>query len=139
AEASYRAVGRIAKALEFTVERTAQGILDIVTANMVRTIRAISVERGHDPRDFVLMPFGGAGPLHANGCARAIGIREVVVPYSPGILCAEGLLVADLSESWVRSQRMGVNDDVLPLVEESVGELLKEACRWWVAEAISEC
>ncbi|MDQ3561065.1 MAG: hydantoinase/oxoprolinase family protein, partial [Pseudomonadota bacterium] len=105
AEAARRAVGRLAEKLGFTTERTAQGILDIVTANMVRAIRAISVERGHDPRDFVLMPFGGAGPLHANACARSLGIREIAVPYAPGILCAEGLLVADLSESWVRSQR----------------------------------
>src|SRR5690606_24149087 len=105
-EAARRVVGNIADKLGFSVERTAQGILDIVAANMVRAIRAISVERGHDPRNFVLMPFGGAGPLHAGACARALGISEIIVPFSPGILSAQGLLVTDLSESWVRSKRL---------------------------------
>ena len=55
-----------------------------------RAIRAVSVERGHDPRDYALMPFGGAGPLHAVDVARSLGMREVIVPAAPGILCAQG-------------------------------------------------
>ena len=64
--------------------------LAIVVANMVRAIRAVSVERGHDPRGFALMPFGGAGPLHAAEVARSLGMREILVPPAPGILCAAG-------------------------------------------------
>ncbi len=138
AEAARRAVGRLAEKLGFTTERTAQGILDIVTANMVRAIRAISVERGHDPRDFVLMPFGGAGPLHANACARSLGIREIAVPYAPGILCAEGLLVADLSESWVRSQRLAALDENLPAAQRLIDDMLAEARIWWRDEGVPE-
>ena len=76
-------------------------MLGIVIANMVRTIRTISVERGHDPRDFVLMPFGGAGPLHARDVAVSLGMKEMVVPAAPGIVCAQGLLVSDLKEDFV--------------------------------------
>lgn len=137
-EASRRVVGALAGTLGFGIERAAIGILDIVSANMVRAIRAISVERGHDPRDFVLMPFGGAGPLHAEGCARALGIREILVPYSPGILCAQGLLVADRSESFVRSQRFGLAEGAEDILEGLVAELAEEASRWWENEAVAQ-
>ncbi len=138
AEASFRVMQPLADRLGFTVQKTAQGLLDIVTANMVRAIRVISVEKGHDPRDFALMPFGGAGPLHANGCARALGMREILVPYSPGILCAEGLLVADLSENFVRSQRFPAAGENRHMISALVEEMLAEARGWWEREEIAE-
>lgn len=136
-EASRRVIAPVAERLGFTPERTAQGMLDIVTANMVRAIRAISVERGHDPRDFALMPFGGAGPLHANACAKALGIREIVVPYSPGILCAEGLLVADLSENLVRGQRFRLDDAAGARIAALAEDMMAEAEAWWTHEEVA--
>lgn len=135
-EAARRAVAKIAERLGFTIERAAKGILDIVSANMVRAIRAISIERGHDPRDFVLMPFGGAGPLHADGCARALGITQIIVPYSPGILCAQGLLVADHSESFVRGQKLPLEEASSDILYRLVDELSLDAEAWWEAEDI---
>ena len=76
--------------------QTAQGIISVVTANMARAIRVISVQRGYDPRDYTLVAFGGAGPLHAARLARELEIGRVLVPVSPGILCAMGLLLTDL-------------------------------------------
>ncbi len=75
---------------------TAQGIISVVTANMARAIRVISVQRGYDPRDYTLVAFGGAGPVHAARLARELEISRVLVPVSPGILCAMGLLLTDL-------------------------------------------
>ncbi len=75
---------------------TAAGILEIVNVNMMGAVRVISVEQGEDPRRFTLVPFGGAGPLHACDVARITGIRDVLVPARPGILSALGLLHADL-------------------------------------------
>lgn len=89
------AIGRLARSLDMDLFETAQGILSVVTANMAKAIRVISIERGHDPRDFVLMAFGGAGPLHAARLARELEIRRVLVPRNPGILCAMGLLLSD--------------------------------------------
>jgi len=137
-EASRQVLGRIAAQLGFSVERAARGILDIVSANMVRAIRAISVERGHDPRDFVLMPFGGAGPLHAEGCARALDIAQIIVPPSPGILCAQGLLVADLSESFVRSQRLTLGAESMAELSGMLDALVGDARAWWQQEDIPE-
>ena len=73
---------------------------------MVRAIRVVSVERGYDPREFGLIAFGGAGPLHATEVARALGMREIIVPKDPGLLCARGLLVADRREEFVLSRRL---------------------------------
>jgi N-methylhydantoinase A len=69
---------------------------------MERAIRAISVERGHDPRDFVLVAFGGAGPLHAAYLAAALGMRRVLVPRYPGVLSALGMLTADITRDYVQ-------------------------------------
>src|SRR5258707_12271702 len=90
------AVGRLAGRLGLGVMETAQGVLSVVTANMARAIRVISVQRGQDPRDYTLVAFGGAGPLHAARLARELDIKRVLVPRNPGILCAMGLLLTDL-------------------------------------------
>ncbi|MBV8170201.1 MAG: hydantoinase/oxoprolinase family protein, partial [Alphaproteobacteria bacterium] len=79
-----QAVARLAEQLGLGVMETAQGIVSVVTANMARAIRVISVQRGHDPRDYTLVAFGGAGPLHAARLARELDIARVLVPRSPG-------------------------------------------------------
>src|SRR5262249_12741799 len=81
----------------------ARGVLNVVTANMERALRHISVERGHDPRDFALMPFGGAGGLHVCTLARALQIPRVLVPASPGALSALGVLTADVVKEQSRT------------------------------------
>jgi len=126
----------IAARLEFSVERTAHGVLGVVVANMVRAIRTLSVERGHDPRAHALMPFGGAGPLHARDVAASLGIREVLVPGAPGILCAQGLVVSDLTEDFVRSERSRLDGDTAEKVRERVARLLDEAEQWFAHENI---
>ena len=72
-------------------------MIRVANATMERALRAVSVERGHDPADFVLVPFGGAGPLHACDLADALGVRQILVPTAPGVLSAYGMLVADVA------------------------------------------
>ena len=90
------AIERLASTLGMDAMATAQGIISVVTANMARAIRVISVQRGHDPRDYTLVAFGGAGPLHAARLAQELEIGRILVPRNPGILCAMGLLLTDL-------------------------------------------
>jgi N-methylhydantoinase A len=73
----------------------ANGIISVINSNMIRAIRVVSVERGYDVRDFSLMAFGGAGPLHACEVANELGISSIIIPPSPGTLCSLGLLMAD--------------------------------------------
>jgi N-methylhydantoinase A len=136
-EAAEQAVATVADRLGIGVKKTAQGILDIVTANMVRAIRAISVERGHDPRGFTLLPFGGAGPLLASSVARSLGIREILVPLSPGILCAQGLMVTETKEDFVRSRRLPVDEAGVSDLHAILGALRTEAESWYQQEGIA--
>ncbi len=82
--------------LDMTAEEAAQGVLDVANANMQRALRVVSVERGYDPRDFALVAFGGAGPLHACRLADDLDIPKVVVPQTAGVLSALGLLISDV-------------------------------------------
>lgn len=94
---------KIAEPLGLTAEEAAEGILKVVNANMVRGIRVVSVEKGHDTRDFSLLAFGGAGPLHAVDIAQELESKNVIVPPSPGINCAAGMLIADVRHDYVNS------------------------------------
>ena len=89
------AVDRIARALKLDRTAAAVGISRVANANRERAIRVVSVERGHDPRDFALLAFGGSGGLHACEIARELGIRTVIVPEHAGALSALGMLMAD--------------------------------------------
>jgi N-methylhydantoinase A len=88
----------------------AQGIIDVVNVNMEHAIRLISVERGYDPRDFVLFCFGGAGGLHAADLARSLGIPRLVIPRFPGALSALGVLLADVRKDYSRSLLIPVDE-----------------------------
>jgi N-methylhydantoinase A len=94
---------KIAKPLGMSVEEAALGIIKIINSNMALAIRANSVARGFDPREFSLMPFGGAGPLHGVALGEIISAREVLVPPAPGINAAIGLLVTDMQYEYTRS------------------------------------
>ena len=86
-----------------TTEALAEGIVRVANARMESALRQVSVERGHDPRSFTLLAFGGAGPLHACALASSLGIREVLVPSAPGALSALGILDADLRREFSRT------------------------------------
>jgi N-methylhydantoinase A len=129
---------RIAEPLGMSVEAAARGILAIVDNNMVGAIRVVSVERGHDPRDFSLLPFGGAGPLHGGALARLLGMRTIVVPPGPGVLSALGLLVSNLKAEFTRTclQKAGAFD--AGAVARVFGELDAEARAWLDAEDVPD-
>jgi N-methylhydantoinase A len=92
------------------VIEAAQGVISVVNANMERALRLISVERGHDPRDFALMPFGGAGGLHAVELARVLRIPQVIVPAAPGALSALGCLASDVVKDVSRTVMLRADD-----------------------------
>jgi len=116
----------------------ARGVLNVVTANMERALRHISVERGHDPRDFTLMPFGGAGGLHAVDLARALRIPRVLVPTSPGALSALGVLEADVVKEQSRTVMMEASRGVEKQLDSVFREMEKNARRILRDEGFSE-
>jgi N-methylhydantoinase A len=130
------AIKQLADQIGLTIEKTAQGIIGIVVANMVRAVRTISVERGHDPRNYTLMPFGGAGPLHGSEVARAMDMKKIIVPVAPGILCAQGLITSDLKEDFLRSGRFPIDRNWSDEITKIIRSLEKRAKEWFNIEKI---
>ena len=135
-DAAKDAVERIGQKLGLDVYRAAQGILDIVNENMYGALRLVSVQRGYDPRNFALVAFGGAGPLHANAVAKLIGSFPVIVPPAPGILCAAGDVGCAYREEFARTVLRTL--DQLPATEvvKILQDLGTEATGWLEREGI---
>lgn len=100
-DAAKGAIARIAQPFGMSPVEAAAGILEIANASMVDAIRLVSTQRGFDPREFTMVAFGGAGPLHANALAHQLGIPRVLIPRSPGVASALGLLFADIEHEFV--------------------------------------
>ncbi|HLI91618.1 MAG TPA: hydantoinase/oxoprolinase family protein [Ktedonobacteraceae bacterium] len=135
-EAARNAVAKIATALGLGIEEAAQGILDIVNENMAGALRLVSVQRGYDPRNFALVAFGGAGPMHANAVAKVMGSFPVIVPPSPGLLCATGDLVADFRQEFARTFIRTSDQTNTAEVQGILAELEGEATKWLELEGI---
>jgi N-methylhydantoinase A len=140
-EASRSAIDNgIAQALGMTTMQAALGILQVANAKMIRAIKLVSVERGYDPHDFVLIAFGGAGPLHATKLAEELEIPVVIIPPYPGNTSAMGLVMADMRYDFVATRIQNL-DDVEPAIsEKTFQELEAQAQSQLSQEGIStEC
>jgi N-methylhydantoinase A len=104
------AMARIAKPLSLDTMAAAEGIVRIIDVKMEEAIKAISTMRGHDLRDFYLLAFGGAGPLHAARMARDLGMAGVIVPLYPGVFSAIGLIMSDVKHDYIRSRMTPISE-----------------------------
>lgn len=135
-EAAEKAVGKVADTLGVSIKKAAEGIISIVTEHMLGALRLVSLEKGYDPREFALMAFGGAGPLHANELGRLIGAWPVIIPPGPGVLCAYGAATTRLreesSQTFVRQFHETSDEEVLglfdSLAESASSALLQADC-----------
>jgi N-methylhydantoinase A len=133
-----QAVDQIADAIGLSTEQAADGILAIANETMAGALRLVSVQRGHDPREFALVAFGGAGPLHANAVAKLMGSFPVIIPPAPGLLCALGDLVADFRNEFARTLIRIVDDAERDGVIDILDELEGRARQWMGDERIAD-
>jgi N-methylhydantoinase A len=112
---------------KISIFAAAHGVLEVVNTNMERALRYVSVERGNDPREFTLVPFGGAGGLHAVALARALRIPRILVPVSPGALSANGVLTADVVKDQSRTVMLEATPGVEPRLARIFREIEKQA------------
>jgi N-methylhydantoinase A len=134
--AARAAVQQIADATGLGLEQAAEGILKIVNENMFGALRLVSVQKGYDPREFALMAFGGAGPLHGNALAELMGSYPVIVPPAPGLLCALGDLSADYRDEFARTFIRTVDKVTQEELVGILGELAAEARAMLATEQI---
>jgi N-methylhydantoinase A len=135
AEAAERAIGGLAASLGLGPLETAAGILRVADQEMVRALRVVTVERGVDPRGFALLPFGGAGPMHAAAIAREVGVETILCPRAGGVLSAFGLCASERRRDTVRTVMLGGEElnagriaaEVAAMVEETAAGLDEEA------------
>jgi len=137
ADLARHAVAALAARLGLAEARLAEGIIDIAVARMTASIREISIQQGHDPRDFTLIAFGGAGPMHAIPIADELGIPSVLVPRHPGNFSALGLLVSDVKHDDVRT-RVGRLHERVPALEAAFDEMGAAAARRLDTEGFDE-
>ncbi|EED36903.1 N-methylhydantoinase (ATP-hydrolyzing) A 2 [Luminiphilus syltensis NOR5-1B] len=123
-----KALTKISEPLSMSIEEAAEGVIRIVNENMFGALRLVSVEQGHDPRNFALMAFGGAGPLHANALGRLLGAWPVIVPRGPGVLCAAGDATTNLRDEAARSLIKLVDETSKEELSEAFDELTARAC-----------
>lgn len=128
---------KIARPLGMPVVKAAYGAHEIVASNMIRAIKAVSTERGRDPREFALFAFGGNGPLFACSMARALGMKRIVVPPSAGLFSSFGLLYADVEHHYSRSLRRPLRESDLGEIERAWAELAAQARGQLAAEGFS--
>ena len=131
-----KAVSGVARAFGMKTEAAADGIVKIAVARMVSAIKEISVARGYDPRDFALMAFGGAGPMHAAFIAEELEIARVVVPLRPGNFCAFGALISDIRHDHLRTHRVELAGADTVALERAFAAMEKEARDAMLAEGM---
>ena len=137
-KAAEEAVGKVARALGLDLHQAAQGILDIVNENMFGALRLVSVQKGLDPRDFALVAFGGAGPLHGNAMAMLGECYPVIIPPTPGVLSALGFLYSDVKNEFAQTYVRNVADIDGSQLVEIYARLGRDARGWLREEGIDE-
>lgn len=118
---------KIAKPLGLSLPEAADGILKIINVKMEEAIKAVSSQRGYDIRDFTLVAFGGGGPMHAGRIALDLGIPSVLIPLTPGVHSALGLLMSDVKHDYVRSKLAGLDDLDLKEINDLFAQLIEQA------------
>ena len=131
-------VDKIAKKFDYTIEEAANAITRVANANMCDALRLISVRRGYDPRDFALVAFGGAGPLHGAYLAKEMEIPTVIIPPHPGVAAAMGCLLVDVRHDISKTYVKNVKDVSLKDLEKEFIGMEKEAAELLQEEGVAK-
>lgn len=137
-ESAKSKIAQMAEQMGMTTIEAAKGVIDVANVNIDRALRRVSIARGHDPRKFTLMAFGGAGPLHACDVAEKLDISRVLIPNTPGVLCAAGLLVSDVVVEHSRSIMLLANRGIVARLRALQAEILSAGKSDLLREGIPE-
>ena len=138
ASLSFEAVQRLADKIGMDVYETAMGIVSVSNANIIREIKNVTVEKGYNPSDFCLVPFGGSGPLHAAELIEEMAITKALVPKAPGLLAAYGLLTEDMRRDFVQTHVMNCEGDFFTVLRKEFDTLEDNAEAWFDKEGIAK-
>ena len=126
----------LARQLNVSIEEAARGIIRVANANMVNALKLVSLNKGHDPREFTLVAYGGGGAMHAVALARELNMPKVVIPVNPAVFSAWGMLMTDLRRDYLRTRLTQMNDGVATEIGEIFGEMEIDATADFEAEDV---
>lgn len=132
-----RAFGKLAAQLESQIENVARGVIRIANGNMVNALKLVSLNRGHDPREFTLVAFGGGGGMHAAALAMELNIPKVIIPVNPAVFSAWGMLLTDLRRDYIRTRVTRLDSAIPAALQALFGELEALAGAEFAADGIS--
>jgi len=138
ADLSFKAVQKLADKIGMDVYETAKGIVSVSNANIIREIKNVTVEKGYNPSEFCLVPFGGSGPLHAAELIEELMIEKSLIPKAPGLLAAYGLLTEDMRRDFVQTHVMNCEGGFYEVLEKEFRQLEAEAENWFNKEGINK-
>lgn len=133
-EASQKAMSKIAERMDCSVEDAAVSIIRMVDANMINALKLVSIQRGHDPREFSMVVGGGGGPMHAAQLARELGVKEVIVPLYPGLFSAWGMLATEQRKDFIRSRLSLLRETTMKDIGAVFAELEAEALEYFAED-----
>ena len=138
AEKSRKAVQELADKINMELLETARGIISVSNSNITKEIKNVTVAKGYNPSDFCLVAFGGSGPLHAAELIEEMTIKKALIPKTPGLLAAYGLLTENMRRDFVQTYVMDISDDCAAVLEQWFATLEQDAQRWFDQEGIAE-
>jgi N-methylhydantoinase A len=130
-------VDKTAQKVGMGLHETAHGILEVANSNLVRAIRKITIEKGFNPEEFTLLPFGGAGPLHASELAKELNLSRILIPKNPGILAAFGLLTEDFRKDFTKTKLIDLDKAFLEEISQIFDQLQTNAIKWFDKEGVN--
>ena len=135
---SKEAVGKLAEKIDMELLETARGIISVSNSNIVKEIKNVTVAKGYNPSEFCLVAFGGSGPLHAAELMEEMSIQKALIPKTPGLLAAYGLLTENMRRDFVQTFVMDISDDCAAVLEQWFEKLEQDAKLWFDQENIAE-
>ena len=135
---SKEAVGKLAEKIDMELLETARGIISVSNSNIVKEIKNVTVAKGYNPSEFCLVAFGGSGPLHAAELMEEMSIQKALIPKTPGLLAAYGLLTENMRRDFVQTFVMDISDDCAAVLEKWFEKLEQDAKLWFDQENIAE-
>ena len=136
AQLSVAAVDKLAQKIDMERLETARGIISVANSNIVKEIKNVTVAKGYNPSDFCLVAFGGSGPLHAAELMEEMSIQKALIPKTPGLLAAYGLLTETMRRDFVQTFVMEISDDCAAILEKRFADLEQDAAVWFDEEKI---
>ena len=138
AKLAEKAVGKLAEKIDMELLETARGIISVSNSNIVKEIKNVTVAKGYNPSEFCLVAFGGSGPLHAAELIEEMSIQKALIPKTPGLLAAYGLLTENMRRDFVQTYVMDISDDCAAILDQWFATLETEAAQWFEEEKIEK-